>query len=66
MDIAKEIKKILIEEDMNLSDLAKKLDMSVQSLSAKLLRNKMKIEDIEEIAEMLGYELKIEFVKKGE
>lgn len=64
MDIAKKIKKIMIDEDINISKLAEKIGTSQQNLSAKLKRNNPNIKDLEEIAESLGYELKIEFVKK--
>ena len=36
MDIAKEIKKILIDKDMTLTDLAEKLGVTQQNVSAKL------------------------------
>lgn len=64
MDISKEIKKILIEKDMTLTDLANKLGTSQQNISAKLKKNNPRISELEEIANSLGYELKIEFIKK--
>ena len=65
MDISKMIKKILIDEDMNMSQLADKLDTSQQNLSAKLKRNNPSLKEMQEIAEALAYELKIEFINKG-
>ncbi|MDU1279234.1 MAG: helix-turn-helix transcriptional regulator [Clostridium sp.] len=64
MDISKEIKKIMIDENINISKLAEKIGTSQQNLSAKLKRNNPNIKDLEEIAKSLGYELKIEFIKK--
>lgn len=65
MDISKMIKKILIDEDMNMSQLADKLDTSQQNLSAKLKRNNPSLKEMQEIAEALGYELNISFTRKG-
>ena len=39
LDIAKEIKKILIDKDMTLTDLAEKLGVTQQNVSAKLKKN---------------------------
>lgn len=63
MDIAKEIKKIVIDEDMTISSLANKLGTSQQNLSAKLKRNNLNINEIRDIAKALGYELDIKFIK---
>ena len=65
MDFSKMVKKILIDEDMNMGQLADKLDTSQQNLSAKLKRNNPSLNEMQEIADALGYELKIEFIKKG-
>ena len=65
MDFSKMIKKILIDKDMNMGQLADKLDTSQQNLSAKLKRNNPSLKEMQEIAEALAYELKIEFIKKG-
>jgi len=65
MDFSKMIKKILIDKDMNMGQLADKLDTSQQNLSAKLKRNNPSLKEMQEIAEALAYELKIEFINKG-
>ncbi|MDU4846121.1 helix-turn-helix domain-containing protein [Clostridium sp.] len=62
MDITKEIKKILIDEDMTQTELAEKLNTSSGNLTNKLRRNDMKVSDFEKILDTIGYELKI--VKK--
>lgn len=64
MGISKEIKKILIDEDLNQADLAEKIGTSQQNFNAKLKRDNFSNKEMQEIAEALGYELKIEFVKK--
>lgn len=63
MDIAKEIKKILIDKDMTLTDLAEKLGVTQQNVSAKLKKNDMRISEIEKILGVLGYKLNVEFKK---
>lgn len=66
VDVEKEIRKLLIEEDKTLSWLAESLKTSQSNLSKKLKRNNFCTKDMEEIAEALGYELKIEFIKKND
>ena len=63
MDIAKEIKKILIDKDMTLTDIAEKLGVTQQNVSAKLKKNDMRISEIEKILGVLGYKLDVEFKK---
>ena len=64
MNIEKEIRKILLDEDIEIKELARRLNTSQQNISAKLKRNNFTTKDIEKISNVLGYELKIEFIKK--
>ena len=64
MNIEKEIRKILLDEDIEIKELARRLNTSQQNISAKLKRNNFSTKDIEKILNVLGYELKIEFIKK--
>lgn len=64
MGISKEIKKILIDEDLTQAELAEKIGTSQQNMNAKLKRDNFSNKEMQEIAEALGYELKIEFIKK--
>ena len=64
MNIEKEIRKILLDEDIEIKELARRLNTSQQNMSAKLKRNNFTTKDIEKILDALGYELKIEFIKK--
>lgn len=65
MSIKKEIKHLLIEQEMTLTDLARKLsqlkgeEYAVQNLSKKINRETIPYKEVELIAEVLGY--KIEF-----
>lgn len=64
MNIEKEIKKILIEKDMLLKDLAEKLGVSYQNLYNKMQRNNFRVSELEEILNALGYDLKLKFIKR--
>lgn len=64
MDITKKIKVILAKENMNVSNLADKLGTSPQNLSAKLKRNNFSMKEMLKIANALGYDLNVEFIKK--
>ena len=64
MNIEKEIRKILLDEDIEIKELARRLNTSQQNISAKLKRNNFTTKDIEKILNVLGYDLKIEFIKK--
>lgn len=66
MTAKKTIKKILIDEDMTLTELTeifnKKYNKndSVQNLSNKLSRGSLRYDEAERIAKALGYEIKWE------
>lgn len=62
MDIEKEIKKILIDEDMTATKLAECLDTSRQNLNSKFRNKDMMVSYFIKILDILGFELKI--VKK--
>lgn len=65
MKVAKQIKKILAEEEISLTELANRLDISVNNLSNKLRRDNFKTEELEFIADKLGYTVDINFSKKS-
>lgn len=64
MDIAKEIRKIMIDEDITLTSLAEKLNVTQQNMSAKFKKNDFRISELNSIAEAIGYEVNISFIKK--
>ena len=64
MDIATEIRVMLAKENKNMSWLASKLNTSPQILRNKMKRNNFRVNEMIEIAELLNYDLKIEFIKK--
>lgn len=65
MGISKEIKKILIDEELTQAELAEKIGTSQQNMNAKLKRDNFSNKEMQEIAEILGYDLKIEFIKRS-
>jgi hypothetical protein len=66
MSIKKEIKHLLIEKDLTLTELAQKIsevkgiDYAVQNLSKKINRETIPYKEVELIAEILGYKIKFE------
>ena len=64
MDIEKEIKKILIDKDMTVSDLAEELGTSKQNLNIKLKRKDMMLSYLNKILNVLRF--KIAIVKDDE
>lgn len=61
-----EIKKILVEENITLSELAKKLgenldkEYSLNNLSGKLRKETISFKEVDLIAKILGYKIKFE------
>ena len=64
LNIENTIRKIMIDEKITVTELAKRIGISTSNLSNKLRRNNICPNDLEKIAEALGYELNIEFIKK--
>ena len=68
MTIRKKIKNILTNEDLTIKGLAENLSqkkgtkINTDSISQKLLRDSIKYKDVEEILDILGYD--IVFVKR--
>ena len=65
MDITKEFKKIMIDEQIFQEDIAKELKVTQQNISAKFQKNDYRISELVAIANILGYDVKIEFFKKN-
>lgn len=64
MKIVTEIKKLLLEAETTQSNVAEKIGTTQANLSKKFKNNTLYSKDLEDIAEALGYDLKIEFIKK--
>lgn len=68
MDGTKMIKRLLVEKATNTVELAKLLNCGTANLYNKYKRNNFSLNEIEEIADALGADLKISFIdrKTGE
>ena len=64
MNIVKDIKKMFLDANTTQSEVSKKIGTTQANLSKKFKNNTLYSKDIEQIVDALGYELKIEFIKK--
>ncbi|MFR5520551.1 MAG: helix-turn-helix domain-containing protein [Lachnospira eligens] len=62
--MAKEIQKIMIEQDIKKCELAAKLNTTSSNLYNKFKRDNFSECELNKIADALGYKLKIEFIPK--
>ena len=62
--IVTEIKKLFLNADTTQADVANRINTTQSNLSTKLKNNTLYSKDIENIADTLGYDIKIEFHKK--
>lgn len=65
MKMSNTIKSTLAKENITLTELANRLDISVNNLSNKLKRDNFKIEELEQIADAIGYDLDVRLKKKS-
>ncbi|KSV57636.1 helix-turn-helix domain-containing protein [Acetivibrio ethanolgignens] len=63
--ISKTIKMILVYKEMNISSLADKLETSRPNLSQKFKRDNFSEKEMQEIADALNCDLKINFVDRS-
>ena len=64
MSAAKKIKILLVERDMTLTDLSKKLGKSLSTMSGKMNRDNFTEKDLMKIAEVLNYNYEAIFTDK--
>lgn len=64
MSGSKIIKQIMLDEGLKIRDVASEMDMLPATLSSKLWRDSWTMDKLEEVLDVLGYELVA--VKKGE
>lgn len=65
MGASKQIKQVMIEKNIKVSELAEKIGMKPQPLSNKLFRDTMSYSDVEKIAAAMGCDVKIVDRKTG-
>ena len=63
MELTKEIKKLLVDKDMNATQLAEKIEMTQSNLSKKMANGSYSVADLEKIAAALDLEVEIKFVE---
>lgn len=62
MTVSEQVKIACVKAHVSQAELARRLGQSPQSLSAKIRRATITVEDLERIAEVLGFEFCHEFV----
>ena len=64
MSAAKKIKILLIERDMTLTELSKRLNKTVATMSDKLKRDNFSEKDLKQIADILNYDYEAIFTDR--
>lgn len=64
LSYSEQIKIILIRQNKSVEDLARALDTSRQNLHNQFKRDNFKYNDMVKIAAALGYDVKLELIKK--
>jgi DNA-binding Xre family transcriptional regulator len=59
--LAEDLKVILVRKQSNISDLAKRMDVSAATMYSKFNRGNFSIKDLDSICNALGISYKIEF-----
>lgn len=59
-----EIRKIMIESNINIKELSQRINKSQSATSGLLRQNNISIEMLDTICQALGYEIEINFKKK--
>lgn len=62
MMISEQIKILCVKANISMAELARRLNMSPQSLSGKMKRNSFTVADLIEIAEVVGANFEYNFV----
>lgn len=63
MELTKEIKKLLVDKEINATQLAEKIGMTQSNLSKKMANGSYSVADLDKIAEALDMKVEIQFVK---
>ncbi|MCK1988452.1 MULTISPECIES: helix-turn-helix domain-containing protein [Lysinibacillus] len=62
MEITKKVKRLLVEADMNATQLAEKIETTQSNLSRKMKNESYSVSDLIKITEALGVKLEINFI----
>jgi len=66
LDFVEQVKILLDRDGLTVADLAARMGTSRQNLHNKFSRNRLSEPEMEEIAEAMGYELRILLIKKDD
>ena len=62
MEITKKVKRLMVENDLNATQLAEKIETTQSNLSRKMKNESYSVADLVKIAEATGVKLEINFV----
>ena len=62
--VKNEFKKVVIDNNTTMSDVANKLGIVPQQLNNKFNNNRLALSDLKEWLTVIGYELELNFIKK--
>lgn len=62
--LKKEFKKIVIDENLTMQEVAKRCELSPQILQNRFSNSRVALTDLKKFLDVIGYELQIDFVKK--
>ncbi|MFI2133043.1 helix-turn-helix domain-containing protein [Lysinibacillus fusiformis] len=62
MEVTKKVKRLLVESDMNATQLAEKIETTQSNLSRKMKNESYSVTDLIKIAEALNVKLEINFI----
>ena len=65
MYIKDDLKYICMKQNISLSELARRLERSPQSFIQKLNRGHIELDELQQIADVLGLKVKCEFIMKS-
>ena len=65
MEVTKTLKMLMLNKDVKQIDVAEKFGMSKNTFNNLLQRNNFKLNDVEKIADILGYDTKITFIDRS-
>ena len=64
LELKKTIKKMIIDKDIKQVDIATALGKNKQGFNNQLMRDNFRLSEIVEIANVLGYSVKLQFIDK--
>lgn len=62
MEVTKKVRRLLLESDMNATQLAEKIETTQSNLSRKMKNESYSVTDLIKIAEATGVELEVNFI----